>query len=129
MADPAELVGTPFQHGARGPDKFDCYGLVMHIMRSKHGVQLPDFRAVNDQAVIAANFANGVQVWEKTEERAGSVALFRIGRYISHCGYMLDDMRMIHTWDKSGGVVIERVDTWQQRTVGFYRYVGHSKQG
>lgn len=128
MANLAELVGTPFEYGGRGPDSFDCYGLVMHIMKEKHGLDIPDFRSVSDQAAIMAMAAVGLQSWERTSERTGSIAVFRIGRFISHCGYMLDDMRMIHTWDKSGGVVIERVDSWQQRTVGFYRYVGNSSK-
>ncbi|UUZ75535.1 C40 family peptidase [Polaromonas sp. P1(28)-13] len=125
MADPADLVGVPFVYGGRGPDSFDCYGLVMHILKCQHSQDIPDFRSTSDRASLAASFANGVQAWQEVPPAAGAVVLFRIGRYISHCGYMLDSMRMIHTWEDSGGVVIERADTWKRRTVGFYRYLGY----
>lgn len=125
MDDPSDLIGRPFVYGGRGPDSFDCYGLVMHIAKTVHGQEIPDFRSTSDQALINARMASGICLWERVEPGKGTFVLFRIGKFISHCGYMLDAMRMIHTWESSGGVVIERVDVWKQRTVGFYRYVGN----
>lgn len=126
MVDLAGLIGTPFAYGGRGPDTFDCYGLVMHLLRTEHGQCIPDVRSAADQATIAARMAVGVQSWQQVNAAPGTVVLFRIGRYISHCGYLLDPLRMVHTWEQSGGVVTERLDAWKQRTVGFYRYVGHT---
>ena len=45
----------------------------------------------------------------------------------SHCGYMLDDHRMIHAWEKTGGVTIQRIDIWKYKLIGFYRYTGEGK--
>lgn len=128
MVKPDELIGAPFAYGGRGPDAFDCYGLVMHLLRENHGIEVPDFASSSEQPVIMARIATGVQDWEQVSAAPGTVALFRIGRYISHCGYLLDSTRMIHTWEDSDGVVIERLDPWKQRTVGFYRYVGQTKK-
>lgn len=124
MVNVSSLIGLPFEYGGRGPDKFDCFGLLMHILKENHGQDIPDFRSTSDRAVIQSSFATGLPMWEKTEQGANTPVLFRVGKYVSHCGYMIDSMRMVHTWEKSGGVVIERVDVWKQRIVGFYKYVG-----
>lgn len=125
MLEPAELVGIPFVYGGRSTVAFDCYGLVMHILREKHDLNIPDFRSSASHDLNAAKFVIGLEAWQVVPPAPGAVIAFRIGKHISHCGYMLDALRMIHTWDKSGGVVIERIDAWKQRIIGFYRYVGH----
>lgn len=37
------FVGLPYREGARGPDAYDCYGLVAAVFRAARGVALPDF--------------------------------------------------------------------------------------
>lgn len=123
-----ELVGTPFQYGARGPDAFDCYGLVMECWRRTHGAELSDFLSPTDQGAQAAVGAIKLQQWKQVPCAAGVMAAIRIGRLVSHCGFMLDDTTMIHAWDRSGGVTAQRIDDpvfgWTQRITGFYTYVG-----
>ena len=41
VAEAKKYVGTPYQLGAVGPDKFDCSGLVYFVAREAIGVQLP----------------------------------------------------------------------------------------
>lgn len=118
-----ELIGVPFAYGGRGPDTFDCYGLLMHL-HALRGVKLPDYRSPRDQATIAALMANQLTLWEQCEPEAGACVALRIVRGVSHCGMVLEDDRFIHTWEKSGGVCIERLSDWQHRTLGVYRYVG-----
>jgi cell wall-associated NlpC family hydrolase len=124
MDDCSDLVGTPFAYGGRGPQTFDCYGLVM-AASLRNGVTLPEFGFANDQALISAMMGVTMPQWEETPCRPGAVVLLRVGRWVSHCGYMVDENRMIHTWDKSGGVTTQRLEDWKQRIVGFYKYVGN----
>jgi cell wall-associated NlpC family hydrolase len=37
------FIGLPYRHGARGPDAFDCYGLVAAVIKAVKGLDLPDF--------------------------------------------------------------------------------------
>lgn len=37
------FIGLPYREGARGPDAFDCYGLVAAIFKAMRGVELPDW--------------------------------------------------------------------------------------
>jgi cell wall-associated NlpC family hydrolase len=37
------FIGLPYREGARGPDAFDCYGLVAAVLKAVRGVDLPDW--------------------------------------------------------------------------------------
>lgn len=41
-----KYIGLPFELGARGPDKFDCWGLVVEVFKQEKGIQLPEFSDV-----------------------------------------------------------------------------------
>ena len=38
-----QYIGLPYREGARGPDAYDCYGLVAEVYRACRGIQLPDW--------------------------------------------------------------------------------------
>lgn len=37
-----KFIDLPWVQGARGPDAFDCWGLLIWLYRERHGVELPD---------------------------------------------------------------------------------------
>jgi len=39
------FIGLPYREGARGPDAFDCYGIVAAVLRAAKGLELPDWYA------------------------------------------------------------------------------------
>lgn len=120
--DLSELIGTPFEYGGRGPDKFDCYGLVAHLLR-KDGIEIHDLKSPSIGKEIVAMVHSELVLWRECELREGAVLLFRVPGNL-HVGYCLDGVRFIHTWDKSGGVVIEKISDWKRRLVGIYEYIG-----
>lgn len=120
-----DLVGASFAWGGRGPDAFDCYGLVMELHR-RRGIALPDYRSPTDGAEggkISAMMTMGLQLWKETPKTPGALIMIRLP-FSSHVATVIDDLRMIHTWEGSGGVVIERIATWKHRIQGFYEYAG-----
>lgn len=36
-------IGLPYAEGARGPEAYDCYGLVAEVFRAAKGIVLPDW--------------------------------------------------------------------------------------
>jgi cell wall-associated NlpC family hydrolase len=119
----AELIGIPFETGGRGPDTFDCYGLCMHVVERDTGVRPPDYGAPEDFARIQALMVSSAVFWKRIPyAKPGSVVLLRVGRFIAHCGVVINDSEFIHTWEKSGGVVRERLQLWTDRIFGFYEY-------
>jgi cell wall-associated NlpC family hydrolase len=122
MLDFQDLIGVPFQYGGRGPSHFDCYGLLKELQR-RQGKDIPDYTSPTDGTRITALFALQLHLWGQCEQSEGASVLLRIPGN-THVGYMIDKNRMIHSWEGSGGVTIERLDIWKPRIRGFYRYVG-----
>jgi cell wall-associated NlpC family hydrolase len=76
-------LGSPYQWGAEGPDRFDCSGLTMWVWR-KAGVSLPHSSR--------AQYAGGRKV-SRAEVQPGDL-IFR-GNPIHHVGIYIGDGKMI----------------------------------
>lgn len=131
MLNSDDLIGAPFEWGGRGPDKYDCYGLLMEMWKRKYGVNIPDFQSPTGDSDISTKMAetmaqvySGMSDWVEVAPSPYVAVLFRVKRYAAHIGFTLPYGRFIHTWDRSGGVVIEKINTWKDRTVGHYVYSG-----
>lgn len=127
MGNHIDLIGTPFEYGGRGPKTFDCYGLVRE-MHKRAGLDIPDYRSPSDSVRITQTFLGNLHLWEPTEPKEGAVAYItfpgRDGAIWTHCGYLVNDHQMLHTWKKSGGVLLEPTEVWKRRIKGYFRYVG-----
>lgn len=117
----AALIGKKFEYGGRGPDSFDCYGLIRHIVKENDGVEIPDYVSPSEGGKIAAIFSTEVHRWQEVPRAPGTVVLIRVPGSM-HVGYMVSHDKMIHTWEGSGGVVIEKLHDWERRIIGFYKY-------
>lgn len=122
MAKWDDLVGVPFAYGGRGPDTFDCYGLVRELY-ARDGISIPDYTSPTDGGLITAMMALELYLWEECAPTPGAVVLFRVPGN-SHVGYLTSPTHFVHTWAESNGVLRERLSTWERRVRGFYRYVG-----
>ncbi len=118
----ADLIGKPFEWCARGPDKFDCYGLVEEMHRRK-GVRIPDVLSPTEQSKVATLLEAEALRWVKAEIAPGAVLTFRIGIHDSHVGFVIDHYRFIHVWQGARlGVAVERIDVWERRITGVFRF-------
>lgn len=48
-----DYIGLPYQEGARGPEAFDCYGIVAAVFAERN-IILPDFYQDGPGAMLAA---------------------------------------------------------------------------
>lgn len=118
-----DLIGIPYRDGGRGPDTFDCYGLIKHLYVERLGIEIPDYRSPEDRRLVSAIFRSELRLWQQCQPRYGAVALLRVPGMF-HCGFLLNDNDFIHTWEHSGGVCIEQLSDWSARLVGIYEYAG-----
>jgi cell wall-associated NlpC family hydrolase len=126
VAEYKDLIGIPFEYGGRSlaDNKLDCYGLVK-VMSERNGIMLPERSVSEDHNLIHALMASQMNVWKLLPgPKEGAVVLFRVKKRPCHVAYMLNEFEFIHTWEDSGGVVIERLSNWDRRIEGFYEYVG-----
>jgi cell wall-associated NlpC family hydrolase len=125
MTDYTKYIGIPFKYGGRTYKELDCYGLVMLLYKELHGMDIPDVISPEFLADIADLVSVEKLKWTPSPLEAGTVIIFNIKGYGSHVGYMIDDDKMIHTWEKTGGVTIERLSLgWKHRVLGSYKYHG-----
>lgn len=123
MRDYSKYIGIPFEYGGRDYNKLDCYGLVMLLYKELHGIEVPDVISPSFMADIADLVACEKLKWTPAPIEEGSVIIFNIKGYGAHVGYVIGPDRMIHTWEKTGGVTIERLSlSWEHRILGSYTY-------
>lgn len=118
----ADLIGTPFVYGGRGPDSFDCFGLVAEMKR-REGRPIPERVSPEGEAGMAMLLAAQIPLCDELHgPTAGAIVAIRVGRFVRHVGYMVSCFEMLHAWEPSGGVTKEPLSNWQRRIAGFYEY-------
>ena len=127
----ADVIGKPWKAGARGPDEFDCWGLVWYVYAKRLGVTLPMFEghSVEAQAVSRALAANltTTGAWraiDRPEELCG-VAMGR-NRIIHHVGLYTeaDGGLVVHASDGARvvGQTLSTLRTQAFNRILFYKY-------
>lgn len=114
----ADLIGIPFEFGGRGPDSFDCYGLLME-MYSRIGKSIPDYGSASKGATIIAMMLGRLSEWKEVVERPGTALLIKLPKSM-HVGFVLPYGKFIHTNKMTGGVTIESLRIWTRRILGYY---------
>lgn len=117
----SDLIGKPFVLGGRGPDTFDCYGLVAELSH-RLGKTIPDYNRPETIEGVANLYDKYVTAWQPCEAKPGAIAAIRLGRHVQHVAMILPFGELIHTWEKTGGVCKEPVEFWQRRIVGYYEF-------
>jgi cell wall-associated NlpC family hydrolase len=118
-----DLIGLPFADGGRGPNKYDCWGLVREVYR-RFGVNLPDYPiSAWDTVKIGDKMAQEKRAWLEVKKPLPIPALVVIqmtcGSWANHVGVYIGENRFIHAYAKTG-IVIDRIKNWQSSIAGFY---------
>jgi cell wall-associated NlpC family hydrolase len=112
-----DLLGKPFREGARGPDAYDCVGLLIEIER-RLGRYLPAWGS------HARELSSALASWERVADpQPGDGILIRSDNPLWHVAVVCGAGYMIHAHTNCG-VVRERYNSfpWQARIEGFYRW-------
>lgn len=126
----AKYVGLPYAAGARGPDRFDCWGLVWLVYREQFGIHLPEFPGIglgiSPAAECVATFgAHAQQDWQQiTSPVEGcGVGMSQRKGSIHHAGVYVGG-KVMHCWNGQP-VVVDTLRSLQLkgfRTIVFYRH-------
>lgn len=116
-----DLLGKPFARGGRGPEFYDCYGLVKEMFE-RTGRVVPDFESPGTleeiEQLVSANTSKWKRVAPKTP---GSLITFRVDGLGAHVGFMLGGDRFLHAID-GPGVYVERLTNSAYKPLAFYDY-------
>lgn len=110
LASAMGQLGMPYRYGGRGPDAFDCSGLV-HFSHAAQGVAVP--RTTHEQF----DAARPVRLDQVV---AGDLLFFRFeGPKVSHVAIYAGDGRFVHAPQSGRAVETRPLDAWyRQRLVG-----------
>lgn len=126
MIAPCEdLLGLPYVPGGRLPGRgTDCFGLVLECCR-RLGRPIPDPFTSSEQPMDARQWmVERLGGWCPTDQPVpGGVVELRSAEHPAHIGFLLDEVRFLHSMRKTG-VVIGRLDRdpWLSRVMGLYVY-------
>ncbi len=106
------LLGKPYKNAAKGPDAFDCSGLVYYVY-GQFGMAVP----VSTEGLNRMGYEIG-----RSDVASGDLVVFRIrGDY--HVGIMINRQEFIHA-SKSRGVTIDSIDgVYWKRTFSHFRRI------
>ena len=120
-----DLLGKPFQLGARGPKAFDCWGICLEVGK-RAGILYPeDFTPDNTEqqdTFINNRIDSDFDKIENPEPFA--IVTFKINPpFVDHCGIILPDcIHFLHTM-QGHSCAVNRLDhkILVKRLDGFYR--------
>lgn len=136
----SRYIGIPYSDGARGPDAYDCWGLVRLVMFERFGVELPRFDTLLWEG-YAASRELGMMVtdaamqfdciWSNSGNdrpdaqslKPGDVLLMRVNAAPIHVGIVASTPWFIHT-EVGQDSCIESIEglRWSRRVYGVYRH-------
>lgn len=119
-----QWVGIPFAEHGRGPDAFDCYGLVRAWHAHETGKDLPDYRYGEGGPDQARTLLQAIRSWRQTDpETQGAVLVFRICGLPRHCAVSLGGGTFLHVF-RGRHTCVERLGHWRERLAGAYEWTG-----
>ncbi len=129
----ATYVGLPWLDRGRDQTGCDCWGLARLVYAVELGIELPtyvgDYPSAGEAAEIDRLIRDALDGGPWIEVSAAGefdLVLFRLGRWDSHIGIMVDGKRMLHMMGRDAAKV-ERIDgaVWARRQCGVWRH--HSR--
>ena len=121
-----DLLNKPFKSGGRGPEYYDCLGLLIELYR-RQNILLEDIDIEVGQEEKASQILSDIlskPTWKQIyEPEVFCLVLIRQHPvFISHLGIYLNEGKFIHA--SYNGVIVERLSDphYLKRIHGFYKY-------
>ena len=105
-----DQMGKPYKYNTRGPDSFDCSGLVYYAYKSA-GLTLPTSSSAQSQ------HEKGMTISNIYDLKVGDIVFFNTGNSyvaINHCGIYIGGGQFVHASSSAKSVIIRPLDS------GFY---------
>ncbi len=129
MIEYADLIGVPFKHKGRTLDGFDCWGLVLYVLR-RHGKQVddpvPDYpENWKDDKTHNYFLEHYHKQWERIDKpEILDVVLFGQEKdFPTHIGILVETDKVLHISEKHR-TIISRPSYIKKAVYGYYRFIG-----
>jgi hypothetical protein len=88
-----KYLGCSYEDGARGPDKYDCWGLCRHVRHVELGKRLlAEYGSLRntDPREFTRAYEEESSCMERCEPEHGAIAAVMIGRICTHVALVID---------------------------------------
>ncbi len=119
----ADLIGKEFKFCGRGPEQYDCLGL-MYELHNRLGIELPHQASIIDKQLRSAAMESGKELFDKLEQPISACLIaFRVGGILAHIGMYIGEGKFIHI-ERKKRVCIEKLNSlvWSKRIEGYYKF-------
>lgn len=120
------LIGKPWVSGASGPEAFDCWGLLRHVLKERRGFQLSQYGGVKETGLsemLKTATSEAAYRWRRIVQPVHlcGVGMSR-GKRIEHVGLWLDEANggVLHSHE-GAGVVFQSQSSIRQ--TGFQNFM------
>jgi len=124
--DYLKYLGVPYEFGGNSLMGLDCINLCT-LMAKDRGVPMMNVNHTHTNMHTyhyLFNLRDSKDKFSTVPKQGNVLVVFKIKGKVSHVGYMLDANNFIHIMEGSR-VSVEKINiTWENRLVGFYKYVG-----
>lgn len=130
MSWPQSLIGKKFVSGGRGPDEFDCWGLLRWVYDKHWGISLPEYGGILPGTPDATRaIAHGAEMgeWHESKQAVDGCAVgLSKHKIFHHVGVFtaLDGGLVVHAYDQTGVVAQSlqslKMNGW--RRIAFFRH-------
>lgn len=128
-----QYIGRPWISGARGPDAFDCWGLLWWIKRVHYGQCIPEYPGIDatnlELVTSLVDAGSKDSAWRQLPQPVDGCAVgMSKGRRFHHVGIYaeVDGGMVLHAHDK-GKVVAQSISSLRNagyRRIEFFEYHG-----
>ena len=127
-----KYIGIPFKKNGNDLTGLDCWRLVVKVYENELNIKLPERAGVypdtsdDSQREVCRQINEEKEKWQiVTTPKPFDVVLLRMGKWIIHCGIIVNKSQMMHT-SEGINVSIESYTgmDWKNRVEGYYRYAG-----
>lgn len=121
-----KYLGVPYQHQGRSTAGMDCVGLIIAVGRDL-GIDMNDqdypYLKIPDPTVLLSGMMNNFMHKPGSSYEPGDIIVFRIRRNPQHVGIILENNKLIHSYENVGKVVMHDMDQrWVKRIAAVFSY-------
>jgi cell wall-associated NlpC family hydrolase len=122
-----DLIGKAFKDRGRGPDSYDCLGLLIEMYK-RHGITIPDYNiSCFDVLGIHQQSGEAKQLWLKLSSPVYPCAVLVKNNsvYNNHVGFYLGNGKMIHAIPEANICIVDLTKINKRFKIeGFYKWGG-----
>ena len=113
-----DFIGLPY-------GSYDCWDLVRYfhhkVMSQDYDIHESLYDPNDENQASQLILKHSEKFLQIKEPKFGDIMMLRVHGLPAHLGIYLNEKNFLHTTERTGSI-IDKIDTWEKRILGYYRY-------